>query len=258
MTSNAKQNLRESMIGFSTDLFIGKTLLVTGAGKGIGRACAKLAAQLGANVIAVARTREDLEDLQITNPDNIEIWVEDVLSDGFISRLKQLNRLDGLINNVGTNRVADLLEQPSEDLDVMIDINIKSLYRTSKAAVSVMQQSGGAIVNMSSQMGFVGSPGRTLYCMTKHAVEGLTKAMGVELAPSNIRVNSVAPTFVSTALTAPMLDEPDFKKFVFEMIPMNKLATPEDVANACIFLLSDLAAMITGTCIKVDGGWTAR
>ena len=206
----------------------------------------------------MARTRADLEDLQTTNPDNIEIWVEDVVSDAFIAKLKQLKQLDGLINNVGINRVAGLLEQPSEDLDVMLDINIKSLYRTSKAAVSVMQQSGGAIVNMSSQMGFVGSPGRTLYCMTKHAVEGLTKAMGVELAPINIRVNSVAPTFVSTPMTAPMLEDPTFKEFVFDMIPMNKLATPEDVANACIFLLSDLAAMITGTCIKVDGGWTAR
>jgi NAD(P)-dependent dehydrogenase (short-subunit alcohol dehydrogenase family) len=246
------------MIGFSTDLFAGKTLLITGAGKGIGRACAKLAAQLGAHVIAVARTTEDLESLQMTSPANIEIWVEDVASEAFIARLLQLNKLDGLINNVGINRVANLLEQLPEDLDVMIDINIKSLYRTSRAAVSVMQQSGGAIVNMSSQMGFVGSPRRTLYCMTKHAVEGLTKAMGVELAPSNIRVNSVAPTFVSTALTAPMLEDPDFKKFVFEMIPMKQLATPDDVANACIFLLSDLAAMITGTCIKVDGGWTAR
>ena len=246
------------MIGFSTDLFTGKTLLITGAGKGIGRACAKLAAQLGAHVIAVARTKEDLESLQMTNPDNIEIWIEDVVSEAFIARLSQLKQLDGLINNVGINRVASLLEQHPEDLDVMIDINIKSLYRTSRAAVSVMQHSGGAIVNMSSQMGFVGSPSRTLYCMTKHGVEGLTKAMGVELAPINIRVNSVAPTFVSTALTAPMLEDPTFKQFVFDMIPMNKLATPEDVANACVFLLSDLAAMITGTCIKVDGGWTAR
>ena len=246
------------MIGFNTDLFTGKTLLITGAGKGIGRACAKLAAQLGAYVIAVARTKEDLESLQMTNPDNIEIWIEDVVSEAFIARLSQLKQLDGLINNVGINRVSSLLEQPAEDLDVMVDINIKSVYRTSRAAVSLMQHSGGAIVNMSSQMGFVGSPSRTLYCMTKHAVEGLTKAMGVELAPINIRVNSVAPTFVSTALTAPMLEDPTFKKFVFDMIPMNKLATPEDVANACVFLLSDLAAMITGTCIKVDGGWTAR
>ena len=246
------------MIGFSSDLFMGKTLLVTGAGKGIGRACAELAAQLGANVIAVARTRDDLDSLQRAHPDNTVIWIEDVTSDEFISRLKGLNQLHGLINNVGVNRVAKLLEQPEEDLDVIVDINIKSLYRTSKAAVSVMQKSGGAIVNMSSQMGFVGSPGRTLYCMSKHAVEGLTKAMGVELAPSNIRVNSVAPTFVLTPLTAPMFEDPNFKKFVFDMIPMNKLATTHDVANACIFLLSDLAAMITGTCIKVDGGWTAR
>lgn len=246
------------MTGFSSDLFTGKTLLVTGAGKGIGRACAELAAQLGANVIAVARTRNDLDALQRTHPKNIEIWVEDVTSDAFISRLKGLNQLHGLINNVGINRVAKLLDQPTEDLDVVINTNIKSLYRTSKAAVSIMDKSGGAIVNMSSQMGFVGSPGRTLYCMSKHAVEGLTKAMGVELAPSNIRVNSVAPTFVLTELTAPMFEDENFKKIVFDMIPMNKLASAQDVANACIFLLSDLAAMITGTCIKVDGGWTAR
>jgi NAD(P)-dependent dehydrogenase (short-subunit alcohol dehydrogenase family) len=258
MTSNAKNNLEKFMIGFSSDLFIGKTLLVTGAGKGIGRACAELCAQLGANVIAVARTRDDLEALQQAHPNNVDIWVEDVTSEEFISRLKGLKQLHGLINNVGVNRVANLLEQAEEDLDVVVDTNIKSLYRTSKAAVSVMQKSGGAIVNMSSQMGFVGSPGRTLYCMSKHAVEGLTKAMGVELAPSNIRVNSVAPTFVLTPLTAPMFEDANFKKFVFDMIPMKKLATTQDVANACIFLLSDLAAMITGTCIKVDGGWTAR
>jgi NAD(P)-dependent dehydrogenase (short-subunit alcohol dehydrogenase family) len=245
-------------MGYSSDLLTGKILLVTGAGKGIGRACVELAAGLGAKVIAVARTQSDLEALRMINPDNIEIWAEDVMSESFISRLSELKQLDGLINNVGINRVATLLEQPAEDLDAVIDINIKSMYRTSKAAVSVMQKSGGAIVNMSSQMGFVGSPGRTLYCMSKHAVEGLTKAMGVELAASNIRVNSVAPTFVMTPLTAPMFDDLEFKKYVFDMIPMKKLATEQDVANACIFLLSDLAGMITGTCIKVDGGWTAR
>tara|TARA_R110002167_G_scaffold181341_1_gene381590 strand:- start:4310 stop:5047 length:738 start_codon:yes stop_codon:yes gene_type:complete len=245
-------------MGYSSDLLTGKILLVTGAGKGIGRACVELAAGLGAKVIAVARTQSDLEMLRMINPDNIEIWAEDVMSESFISRLSELKQLDGLINNVGINRVATLLEQPAEDLDAVIDINIKSMYRTSKAAVSVMQKSGGAIVNMSSQMGFVGSPGRTLYCMSKHAVEGLTKAMGVELAACNIRVNSVAPTFVMTPLTAPMFDDLEFKRYVFDMIPMKKLATEQDVANACIFLLSDLAGMITGTCIKVDGGWTAR
>jgi NAD(P)-dependent dehydrogenase (short-subunit alcohol dehydrogenase family) len=117
---------------------------------------------------------------------------------------------------------------------------------------------GGSIVNMSSQMGHVGSPGRTLYCMSKHAVEGLTRAMAVELAEEGIRVNSVAPTFVLTPLTEPMLENPEFAEWVMGMIPMKKLATPEDVANACVFLLSDLSASTTGTSLRVDGGWTAR
>ena len=117
---------------------------------------------------------------------------------------------------------------------------------------------GGSIVHMSSQMGHVGSPGRTLYCMSKHAVEGLAKAMAVELASEGIRVNTVAPTFVRTPLTEPMLADPKFNEFVMGMIPMKKLATTDDVANACIFLLSDLSATTTGTCLKVDGGWTAQ
>ena len=128
------------MNGFSADLFKGKTLLITGAGKGIGLACAQLSAKLGAKVIAVARTRKDLESLQKTHPNNIDIWVEDVTSAQFIDRLEGLTQLDGLINNVGINRVSNLLEQPSEDLDAIIDINIKSLYRTSKAAASVMKK----------------------------------------------------------------------------------------------------------------------
>jgi len=107
-------------------------------------------------------------------------------------------------------------------------------------------------------MGFVGSPNRTLYCMSKHAVEGLTKAMAVELAAKNIRVNTVAPTFVLTPMTKPMFEDAEFKQFVYDMIPLGRLGSVDDVANSCTFLLSDLAAMITGTSIKVDGGWTAR
>lgn len=245
------------MAGFSADLLVGKSVLVTGAGKGIGRACALLAAQCGAHVIAVARTSDDLISLQGLAP-NIDIWQEDVTKESFIKRIDSLSKLDGLINNVGINRVAPMLEQPATDLDAVVDINIKSMYRTAKAAAAKMTLSGGAIVNMSSQMGFVGSPNRTLYCMSKHAVEGLSKAMAVELAERRIRVNTVAPTFVLTPLTAPMFEDADFKKYVYEMIPMKTLATTEDIANTCIFLLSALSAMITGTCIKVDGGWTAR
>lgn len=247
------------MLGFNSQLLANKKILVTGAGKGIGRACAVMAAKCGAQVIAVARTQSDLDSLKDEFPRNIEPWVADINSAEFLLKVKALNELHGLINNVGTNKVAAITEQPDEDLDTVIDLNLKSLYRTARAALVPMLKSGEAsIVNMSSQMGFVGSPGRTLYCMSKHGVEGLTKSMGVELAEKNIRVNSVAPTFVSTPMTKPMLEKPEFKEFVFNMIPMKKLATTDDVANSCIFLLSNLSSMITGTCLKVDGGWTAQ
>lgn len=114
------------------------------------------------------------------------------------------------------------------------------------------------MVHMSSQMGHVGSPNRSLYCMSKHAVEGLSRAMAVELAEAGIRVNTVAPTFVLTPMTRPMFEDKVFSDFVMDMIPMKKLASQEDVANACIFLLSDLSASTTGASLKVDGGWTAR
>lgn len=247
------------MLGFNQQLLAEKTIVVTGAGKGIGRACAEMAAACGAKVIAVARTKSDLDSLAESFPDNIETWVADINSTEFLNKIKSLNELHGLINNVGTNKVAPITEQPEEDLDTVVDLNLKSLYRTAKAALTPMLQAGGgSIVNMSSQMGFVGSPGRTLYCMSKHGVEGLTKSMGVELASKGIRVNSVAPTFVLTPMTEPMFENPEFKDFVFNMIPMQKLATTKDIANSCVFLLSDLSAMITATSIKVDGGWTAQ
>jgi NAD(P)-dependent dehydrogenase (short-subunit alcohol dehydrogenase family) len=113
-------------------------------------------------------------------------------------------------------------------------------------------------VSITSQMGHVGSPGRAVYCMTKHAIEGLTKALAVELAPRGIRVNCVAPTFVETTLTAPMLADPAFNAFVNRMIPLGRLATPEDVAGSVVFLASPAAGMVTGHSLLVDGGWTAQ
>lgn len=247
------------MNGFSSSLLANKTVLVTGAGKGIGRACALMAAKCGAQVIAVARTQADLIALQNEHPSHIQVWKEDITSPHFLDRVLSLNELHGLVNNVGTNKVANMFDQADEDLDIVLDLNLKSLYRTAKAALTPIKKAGGgAIVNMSSQMAYVGSPGRTLYCMSKHGVEGLTKAMGVELAPLGIRVNSVCPTFVLTPMTKPMLENEEFKEFVYNMIPMKKLATTEDVANACLFLLSELASMVTATSIKVDGGWTAQ
>jgi NAD(P)-dependent dehydrogenase (short-subunit alcohol dehydrogenase family) len=142
-------------------------------------------------------------------------------------------------------------------LDSMIDLNIRATYRISRAVVRRMNPDG-RVINITSQMGHVGSARRTVYCMTKHAIEGLTKAMAIELAPRGIKVNSVAPTFVETELTRPMLADPDFAGFVKRMIPLGQLADVEDVARAVVFLAGPGGRMITGQSLIVDGGWTAQ
>jgi NAD(P)-dependent dehydrogenase (short-subunit alcohol dehydrogenase family) len=246
-------------MGFDSKLLQNKTILVAGAGKGIGLACAKMAASSGASVIAVARTQQDLDKLECLYPENITSWVMDVTQPEFFNRLGSLPELQGLVNNAGINKVGPMQQQSNENIDAVIDLNVRTLYKISQAAITPLKKAkGGSIVNISSQMAFVGSPNRTLYCMSKHAVEGLTKSMAVELAEFNIRVNSVAPTFVLTPMTKPMFEDAAFKAFVYDMIPLGKLAKVNDVANSCTFLLSELSSMITGTCIKVDGGWTAR
>ena len=136
---------------------------------------------------------------------------------------------------------------------------MRAAFRVARAAARVMVASdGGSIIHMSSQMGHVGSPRRTVYCMSKHAIEGLTKAMAVELAPSGVRVNSVAPTFIDTPLTRPFFADPAFTEFVMDMIPMKRLGTLDEVAAAVVYLASPASAMVTGTSLKVDGGWTAH
>ena len=168
----------------------GKIALVTGAGRGIGRASALALAQCGAEVIAVARTQADLEALAASTS-RISIWCEDVTSDGFFRRLEALDQLDILVNNAGMNRPLPIEQVDIETLDRMIALNIRAVYRTSQSAVRVMQRrgSGGSIIQMSSQMGHVGASRRTVYCMTKHALEGLTKAMAVELgAPESVSI----------------------------------------------------------------------
>jgi len=246
-------------VAFSQDLLKDKTILVTGAGKGIGKACALLADACGANVIAVARTESDLVALKNESSERLSFWVGDVQDKALYEKIQALPLLHGLINNAGTNRVAPMQEQSDENIDDILSLNIRSAYKVAQAAITPMLKSQApSIVHMSSQMGFVGSPGRTLYCLSKHAIEGLTKAMAVELAPNNIRVNSVAPTFIKTPMTEPMLQEPAFAEMVMNNIPLQRLGSVEDVANACIFLLSELSMTTTGSCLKVDGGWTAH
>lgn len=238
----------------------GQRALVTGAGRGIGRACAEGLAAAGARVIAVARSADDLADVAASGHGRIETWSADVTDDDFIERVATIENLSILVNNAGGNRPEPFLEVDTESLDFVIELNVRAAFRVAQAAVKAMVEHGtaGSIVNMSSQMGHVGSPKRTVYCMTKHAIEGLTKAMAVELASDNIRVNSVAPTFVETPLTRPMLEDREFRNFVFGMIPMKKLATLDDVVAAVVFLVSPNAGMITGHSLKVDGGWTAQ
>ena len=237
----------------------GKTAMVTGAGRGIGRAIALSLASAGAKVIAVARTESDLQSLAAEAEGHITPWIDDVLAPAFYERVEALDRLDILVNNAGGNKPMLMSEVDDATLDHLIALNIRSAYKTAQSAARVMQRARqGVIVNMSSQMGHVGSPRRTVYCMSKHAIEGLTKAMAVELAPDGIRVVAVAPTFVLTPMTAGYFDDPAFKAMVMDMIPLRQLASPQDVADAVVFLASDKAGMITGDSLKIDGGWTAR
>lgn len=243
-----------------SDRLEGQVALVTGAGKGIGRGCAEALASRGAKVIAVARTDADLDELAGQSSGRIEPWSLDVTSDEILERIDGIDGLSILVNNAGGNRPQPFLDVDEESLDLVLDLNVRAAFRVSQAAARVMQRQStqGSIVQMSSQMGHVGSPERSVYCMTKHAIEGLTKAMAVELAPLGIRVNAVAPTFVETPLTQPMLDDPSFRNFVMDRIPMRKLASIDDVVAAVLYLVSPGAGMVTGHSLVVDGGWTAQ
>ena len=209
----------------------------------------------GARVIACARPSPELNDLKLDLGENAVIWECDATQDDILERISKLDGLDVVVNNLGVNRPEPFQSVSDENLDFVLDMNIRATFRISREAVKKMN-GGGCVVNITSQMGHIGSPERTVYCMTKHAIEGLTKAMAVELAPQAIRVNSVAPTFVETPLTKPMLDDPKFMGFVKEMIPLGKIAETSDVAEAVLYLTT--SKMVTGHSLLVDGGWTAR
>ncbi|PLK22467.1 3-oxoacyl-ACP reductase [Porphyrobacter sp. TH134] len=238
-------------------LLEGKRALVTGASKGIGRAiCHALAAE-GAHVTGVARASNELGSLSAELGQAFDPWPYDVTGEEVLTRIAAAPAFDILINNAGTNRPEPFTQATDAALDLMLDLNVRAPFRIARAAARKMVR-GATIIHMTSQMGRVGSPNRTVYCMTKHALEGLSKAMAVELAPAGIRVNCVAPTFVKTPMTETMFADPAFAAFVERMIPMGELATAEQVAAAVVYLASPAAAMITGHSLLIDGGWTAQ
>ncbi|MEQ8194546.1 MAG: SDR family oxidoreductase [Rhodospirillales bacterium] len=241
----------------------GKIAVVTGAGRGIGRGCAQALAEAGAKVYPISRTAFELEEVCRAIRDNggeAEPLVCDATSLGEIAgKLGTLERIDVLVNNAGTNIPQPFLEVSEENFDRIVNLNIKSAFFIAQAAARKMDAGeGGSIINISSQMGHVGAPNRTVYCLSKFAVEGMTKAMAVELASRKIRVNTVCPTFIRTPMTEKFFEDKAFIDSVIEQIPMGRVGGIEDIMGAVVFLASPAAALITGASLLVDGGWTAK
>ncbi len=241
----------------------GRRALVTGASSGIGLAGAAALAEAGAHVVLAARGAEKLNaacDAIRGEGGSAEALVLDVTEiDGLEARIEAAGPFDILFNNAGANRPKPMLEIAPEDFDHVMDVNVRAAYFVAKAVAKGMAAAGrgGSIVHTSSQMGHVGGVDRTVYCASKHAIEGLTKAMAIELAPHNIRVNSIAPTFIRTPLTEKAFADPERMAWIRSKIKLGRVGEMEDVMGALVFLAGDAAAMITGACILIDGGWTA-
>ncbi len=243
----------------------GASVLVAGASRGIGAAIAVAFARDGARRVAVAgRTEADLQrvaDSVRENGAEAEAIVCDVTrTDERRAAVKRAGDVDVLVYSAGTNQPGPFTEISEKTYDRLFDLNVRSGYFLAQAVARGLQEARrpGCIVFVSSQMGHVGALDRTVYCATKHAIEGLVKAMAVELAATGIRVLSVAPTFVRTELTAAQLDDPRVGQRFLDQIPLGRYATPEDVAGAVVWAASPAASMVTGTSIVLDGGWTAR
>ncbi|MBS7807904.1 SDR family oxidoreductase [Variovorax sp. PCZ-1] len=245
----------------------GKRALVTGGSKGIGLAAAHALVQAGAEVVIAARNTPELiaacADITpasgLKDP-KISYQTVDVLDSGAVNQLfASKGVFDIVINNAGTNRPKLIEDSSDEDLDAVIDLNVKAAFYVLRAAARSLKLAGksGSLINISSQMGHVGGPKRAMYCASKHALEGMTKALAWELGGHGIRVNSICPTFIETELTSPMLSDPDFKSFVTSKIALGRVGKLEEIMGAVVFLASDASSLMTGSALMLDGGWTA-
>ena len=245
-----------------------KTALVTGAGKGLGRACAIALAEAGAKVIIVSRTLSDLikveKLIKKTQGSCVKFECDVTDLDRFKSILNKIKRLDILVNNAGNNRPEHFTKVKRENMEYLVELNMKAAFNVAQICSQKMvklksrKKLGGSIINMSSQLGRVGAPIRSVYNMTKFGLEGLTRGMALELAKYNIRVNSVCPTFVETPMVKAFFKNKKFKKQVLDNIPLGRIAQEDDVSTAVAFLAGESSNSITGTSLMVDGGWTAK
>lgn len=241
----------------------GRRALVTGASRGIGLGAAVALAEAGADVVAAARSEDELASLCQRLRDRglsaqaMTLDVGDI--EATRSTIQAAGPFDILVNNAGVNKPAAMVDVTVEDFDFIMDINVRAAYFVAQTVLLGMIEAGrgGSIINTSSQMGLVGGIERTVYCASKWGIEGLTRALAVEAGPHKIRVNTVCPTFVRTPLTAPTFANPERVQWIEEKIKLGRVAEIEDMMGPVVFLASDAAAMITGSSLVVDGGWTA-
>ena len=241
----------------------GRRALVTGASSGIGRACAVALGEAGAEVTLAARGQAALEETAAEMraagmaAETLALNVTDLAA--VEAAVAEAGPFDVLVNSAGLARHAPALETTAEDFDAVTAINLRGAFFLARAVARGLAEAGrlGSIVQVSSQMGHVGGPDRAVYCATKHAVEGMTKAMAIEWGPKGIRVNTLCPTFVRTPLTEATFADPERRAWIEEKIALGRVGQVEDLMGAVVFLASDASAMITGTSLLVDGGWTA-
>jgi NAD(P)-dependent dehydrogenase (short-subunit alcohol dehydrogenase family) len=242
----------------------GRRALVTGGGRGIGLAAASALAQAGAHVTLAARTQAEIEAAAQairTRGHKAEALKLDVTDLDAVHRaIAAAEPFDVLVNNAGTNRPKPLMDVSIEDFDVIMGLNVRAAFFMAQAVARTLIEAkrAGSIINISSQMGHVGAARRTVYCASKHAMEGFTKAMAIELAPHNIRVNSLGPTFLETPMTKPFFENKAFRDEVLSKIKLGRLGQLDELTGAIVFLASDASSLMTGAALVLDGGWTAE
>ena len=241
----------------------GRRALVTGGSSGIGLGCAVALAEAGAHVIIMARRREQLDEVataMTTAGHSVEVMVGDIADvEAMAAAIESLRPLDIFVNSAGLARHTPVVDTDPADFDAVMNINMRGAYFAAQAVAKSMIADGraGSIITISSQMAVVGGVDRAVYCGSKHAVEGFTKAMAIELGPHRIRVNTICPTFIRTPLTEQTFSRPERVRWIEEKIKLGRVGEVEDIMGGVTFLASDAAALITGTALLIDGGWTA-